>query len=102
MKKKSDDYELFLGKSGKNYIIGSPEKIKTYQDWVNLAFKFSLEHLAPIYEQENFENIIDISILEMSKQNTDKIEKNLLFLGKSGRIFQLVHKLNNHLESGAI
>ncbi len=30
MKKKSDDYELFLGKQGKNMIIGPPEKIKAY------------------------------------------------------------------------
>ena len=26
LKKKSDDYELFLGKSGKNLIMGPPEK----------------------------------------------------------------------------
>lgn len=40
MKKKSDDYELFLGKQGKNMIIGPPEKIKAYQDWTALVFKF--------------------------------------------------------------
>jgi hypothetical protein len=30
LKKKSDDYELFLGKSGKNIIAGPIEKIKAY------------------------------------------------------------------------
>jgi hypothetical protein len=30
MKKKSDDYELFLGKSGKNFLIGAPDKLKVY------------------------------------------------------------------------
>ena len=41
MKKKSNDYELFLGKSGKNFIIGPQEKVKFYQDWINQAMKIS-------------------------------------------------------------
>jgi len=32
-KKKSDDYELFLGKSGKNIFIGQEEQIKPFQEW---------------------------------------------------------------------
>lgn len=50
MKKKSDDYELFMGKSGKNMIIGPQEKIKTFQDWVTLVMKFNLDHISPLYE----------------------------------------------------
>jgi hypothetical protein len=26
LKKKTDDYELFLGKQGKNVLVGAPEK----------------------------------------------------------------------------
>ena len=46
LKKKSDDYELFLGKSGKNLIMGPAEKHKAYKDWVNLVLKFNLEHFS--------------------------------------------------------
>ncbi len=93
MKKKSDDYELFLGKSGKNFIIGPPEKIKAYQDWTNQVMKFSMSHIAPIFEQENIENLMDISINELNS-NVEKIEKNVTYLGQSGKVFQIAFSLN--------
>ena len=59
LKKKSDDYELFLGKSGKNMILGPAEKHKPYQDWVNLVLKFNLEHLAKsMADPENYEVVL--------------------------------------------
>ena len=63
LKKKSDDYELFLGKSGKNLILGPPEKHKPHRDWVNLVMKLSLEHFAKnLGDSENFEVILDTCI----------------------------------------
>jgi hypothetical protein len=42
MKKKSDDYEMFLGKSGKNIIIAPHKKIKVYRDWAMKVLQIHL------------------------------------------------------------
>eukprot|EP00347_Sterkiella_histriomuscorum_P020361 403338103 len=98
MQKKSDDYELFLGKSGKNYIIGPPEKMKIYQDWVSQVFKFSLEHLGQLYEQENMENMLDICLNELN-QNHEKVEKNIGYLGDNGFIFKIANNIIQFYEN---
>jgi hypothetical protein len=49
LKKKSDDYELFLGKSGKNLILGPPEKHKHCKDWINIVMRFNLEHFSKTF-----------------------------------------------------
>lgn len=62
LKKKSDDYELFLGKSGKNLLLGPADRIKAFQDWSTVVMKFSLNHVAPFFEQDNYENLMDTSL----------------------------------------
>ncbi len=73
LKKKSDDYELFLGKSGKNIIAGPIEKIKAYQTWASEVLKFNLEHLSSIYEQDNFETLMDTCINYIT-ENKQKVQ----------------------------
>jgi hypothetical protein len=83
LKKKSDDYELFLGKSGKNMILGPPEKHKPYKDWINLALKLNLEHFSKTFgDTENFEVILDTCVKEI--QGEEITEKNVLFLERCG------------------
>jgi|LauGreDrversion4_2_1035121.scaffolds.fasta_scaffold1343254_1 hypothetical protein len=93
LKKKSDDYELFLGKSGKNVIIGPAEKIKKYHDWMNVVLKYNMEHINTLYEQENFEIIMDtcISTIVGSKE---RVDKNLGYLGHIGQISGFINSLN--------
>ena len=96
MKKKSDDYELFLGKSGKNMIMGPAERIKAYHNWMTLVLKFNMDHLSMVYEQENFEVIMDTSI-NMIVGSIDKPEKNLGFLGHIGEVINFINTLNGAL-----
>ncbi len=73
LKKKSDDYELFLGKSGKNLIMGPAEKHKPYMDWINLVLKFNLEHFAKgMGDPENYGVIIEQCMREI---NAEKINE---------------------------
>jgi hypothetical protein len=89
LKKKSDDYELFLGKSGKNLILGPPEKHKPHRDWVNLVMKLSLEHFAKsLGDSENFEVILDTCIREV--QGEQLSEKSLGYLENFGMALEII------------
>lgn len=93
MKKKSDDYELFLGKQGKNVILGPVEKVKIFQDWASQVLKYNLDHVSPLFEQDNFENLMDTDA-NIIQGNSDKVERNLGFLGTHGSVLLLNLKLN--------
>jgi hypothetical protein len=89
MKKKSDDYELFLGKSGKNLIMGPAEKYKAYKDWVNLALKFNLEHFSKSFgDSDNYDVMLDICMKEIKGEPIS--EKNVGFLEWPGMGMEVV------------
>ncbi len=80
LKKKSDDYELFLGKSGKNMILGPPPRHKAYQDWIKLVMKFTLEHFSKVMsDSENVEIVIDTCVASV-RGIGEIVKKNIEFL----------------------
>jgi hypothetical protein len=81
-KKKTDDYELFLGKSGKNAILGTLEPVRATREWVTKVVPLALDHLAGFYEAENFENLMETVMQSMlSGGSGHMIERNIGFLG---------------------
>jgi hypothetical protein len=87
-----------LGKSGKNMILGPAERIKAYHNWMNLVLKYNLDHLNMVYDQENFEIIMDTSINTILG-SSDKIEKNLGYLGHIGKVITFINTLNTSISN---
>ena len=79
-------------------ILGPAERIKAYHNWMTLVLKFNLDHLNMIYDQENFEVIMDTSINTIIGSN-DKIEKNLGYLGHIGKIIAFIKTLNTSISN---
>jgi hypothetical protein len=87
-----------LGKSGKNMILGPAERIKAYHNWMTLVLKYNLDHLNMVYNQENFEIIMDTSINTIIG-SSDKIEKNLGYLGNIGKVITFINTLNTSISN---
>jgi hypothetical protein len=87
-----------LGKSGKNMILGPAERIKAYHNWMTLVLKYNLDHLNMVYDQENFEIIMDTSINTIIG-SSDKIEKNLGYLGNIGKVITFINTLNTSISN---
>lgn len=83
LKKKTDDYELFLGKQGKNSLQGPPEKVQPYRDWVRQVLPHSMSHIAAILQQDNLDNLLD-SCASVCTGDEAKAERNLGYLGDTG------------------
>jgi len=83
LKKKTDDYELFLGKQGKNLLQGPPDKVQPYRDWASKLVTHTMSHIAAILSQDNFDNIVD-SCSSVCIGDEDRGERNLGYLGDAG------------------
>ena len=86
LKKKTDDYELFLGKQGKNVLVGAPEKFQHLRDWTTQIVPNEKRHLAPLFQTDNYDNLID-SVTSVCILNGSKAERNLGYLGDTGSPF---------------
>lgn len=60
---------------------------------MNVVLKYNMEHINTLYEQENFEIIMDtcISTIVGSKE---RVDKNLGYLGHIGQILGFINSLN--------
>jgi hypothetical protein len=77
-------------------ILGPVERIKAYHNWMTLVLKYNLDHLNMIYDQENFEVIMDTTINTINGSN-DKIEKNLGYLSHIGKLIAFINTLNTSI-----
>ncbi len=77
-------------------ILGPAERIKAYHNWMTLVLKFNLDHLNMIYDQENFEVIMDTTISTILGSN-DKVEKNLGYLSHIGKLIAFINTLNTSI-----
>jgi hypothetical protein len=56
------------------------------------VLKFNLSHISPLFEPDNFENIMDTS-LNLLKRNVEKADKNISYLSTYGSILVIVRTL---------
>ena len=92
-KEKSDEYEMFLGKSGKNKLEGKEDFIENYRLCINHSkcqIKFQ-----NLLSQENTENFMATS-LEVLNENYSKVLSNLSYLEWNGELSRWIWLLNQN------
>ena len=82
-KDKSDEYEMFLGKSGKNKLEGKEDYIDYYKNFSEIIIKN--HYLKDIFEADNFDNFMTTSV-EYLEGNQPKVLTNLSYLKLNGEI----------------
>ena len=92
-KEKSDEYEMFLGKSGKNKLEGREDLLDMYKFHIN---RMSPQNkLSGVLVTENIENYM-ATCIEFLEENYSKVLTNLSLLELNGELARCVCLLNQN------
>ena len=90
-KDKSDEYEMFLGKSGKNKLEGKEDYVEYYKTFANNVV--TNHYFKNIFETDNLDNYITTST-EYLEGNQVKVLQNLSYLELNGELARCINFIN--------